>query len=144
MLLFEEARREFGFAWLLLCAALAVHVIDEALTDFLSVYNPAVQAIRKRFPFLPLPVFSFRVWLGGLVLAVVLDLCVTPLAFGGNRFLVMAAYPLGVLMVGNALGHMGASIYRKRFMPGVYSSPMLLAGAVWLLICAERMRRVGA
>jgi hypothetical protein len=40
-------------------------VTDEALTDFLSVYNPAVQAIRKRVPFIPLPIFKFRVWLAG-------------------------------------------------------------------------------
>jgi len=32
----------FGFAWVLLSLALTLHVIDEALTDFLSVYNPAV------------------------------------------------------------------------------------------------------
>jgi hypothetical protein len=38
----------------------AGNVLDEALTDFLSVYNLAVQAIRKRFPFLPLPTFTFR------------------------------------------------------------------------------------
>jgi hypothetical protein len=55
----------FGFAWLLLSVALSLHVTDEALTDFLSVYNPAVQAIRKRVPFIPLPIFKFRVWLAG-------------------------------------------------------------------------------
>src|SRR5439155_13684259 len=44
----------FGVAWVVLCVALSVHVADEALTDFLSVYNPAVRAIRSRFPFLPL------------------------------------------------------------------------------------------
>jgi hypothetical protein len=55
----------FGIAWLALCIAFAIHVADEALTDFLSVYNPAVRAIRARFPFLPLPTFTFRVWLTG-------------------------------------------------------------------------------
>src|SRR5256885_3873849 len=56
-----------GVAWLALCGGLAIHVADEALTDFLSVYNPAVRAIRARFPFLPLPTFTFPVWLGGLI-----------------------------------------------------------------------------
>lgn len=49
----------WGWSWLALCAALAVHVADEALTDFLSVYNPIARAIRERVPFLPLPVFTF-------------------------------------------------------------------------------------
>jgi len=34
----------FGFAWVLLSVALTLHVTDEALSDFLSVYNPAVRA----------------------------------------------------------------------------------------------------
>ena len=46
-------------------------MVDEALTDFLSVYNPMVCALRARFPFLLLPTFTFRGWLTGLVLAVV-------------------------------------------------------------------------
>ena len=61
-----------GVAWVGLCVALGIHVADEALTDFLSVYNPAVRAIRSRFPFLPLPTFTFPVWLGGLITVTVL------------------------------------------------------------------------
>jgi len=132
----EEARR-FGFAWILLCIALALHVTDEALTDFLSVYNPSVQAMRKRFRFLPLPVFTFRVWLGGLCVAILLAFCVSPLAFEGSRWIVWAAYPLAVLMFGNALGHIGASLYRRCIMPGTYSSPFLLCASVYLFICAQ-------
>jgi hypothetical protein len=33
---------EFGIAWIALCLAFALHIIDEALTGFLSVYNPTV------------------------------------------------------------------------------------------------------
>lgn len=135
----EEARR-FGFAWLLLCTALALHVLDEALTDFLSVYNPAVRAVRRRFPFLPLPVFSFRVWLTGLCLAILLAFCLSPLAFHGSRFVLGAAYPLSILMFGNGLGHIGASLYRRRMMPGVYSSPLLLLASAYLFVCAESLR----
>jgi hypothetical protein len=40
-----------GWAWVSLCLVLAVHVFDEAMTDFLSVYNPTVQAIRQKFQF---------------------------------------------------------------------------------------------
>ena len=138
----EEARR-FGIAWVLLCIALAAHVVDEALTDFLSVYNPAVQAIRKRFPFLPLPVFTFRVWLTGLCLGILLAFCTSPLAFQGARWVIWAAFPLSVIMFGNALGHMGASLYRRRLMPGVYSSPFLLCASVYLFFCALKLTHSG-
>ena len=37
------AELHFGRAWLGLAGALALHVTDEALTDFLSVYNPERQ-----------------------------------------------------------------------------------------------------
>jgi hypothetical protein len=40
----HHAIRRFCAAWVGLCAALALHVTDEALTGFLDVYNPAVQA----------------------------------------------------------------------------------------------------
>jgi hypothetical protein len=130
----------FGVAWLLLCVALALHVLDEALTDFLPGYNATVRAIRERFRFVPLPVFSFRVWLAGLCIAILAAFSVSPLAFRGSGFAVGVAYPLGILMIGNALGHIGASVYRRRMMPGVYSSPLLLLASVYLLICAERIR----
>jgi hypothetical protein len=35
-------------AWLQLVVALALRVIDEALTGFLEVYNPTVRALRER------------------------------------------------------------------------------------------------
>src|SRR5207247_3980216 len=60
----------FGLAWLALGVAFAIHVADEALTDFLSAYNPAVRSIQARFPFLPLPTFTLRGWLPRRLLAV--------------------------------------------------------------------------
>jgi len=130
----------FGVAWLLLCVALGLHVLDEALTGFLPVYNATVRAIRERFRFVRLPIFSFRVWLAGLCIAILAAFSLSPLAFRASGFAVGVAYPFGVLMIGNALGHIGASVYRKRMMPGVYSSPLLLLASVYLLICAERIR----
>jgi hypothetical protein len=138
----EEELRRFGLAWVLLCVALALHVLDEALTDFLSVYNPSVQAIRRRFPFLPLPVFTFRVWLTGLCLAILIAFGLSPLAYRGSHFVIAAAFPLSILMFANALSHIGASLYRRRLMPGVYSAPFLLLASVYLLICAEKILHV--
>jgi hypothetical protein len=129
----------FGIAWLGLSTALAMHVVDEALTDFLAVYNPAVQKIRGRFPWLPLPTFSFRVWIAGLAAAVLLLFLVSPLAFGGSRWIVLVAVPLSVMMIGNGLGHIGSSVYMRRFMPGVWSSPTLIAASLFTLIYALRL-----
>jgi hypothetical protein len=123
----------FGFAWIAACVAFAVHVADEALTDFLSVYNPAVRAIRARLPFLPLPTFTFRVWLSGLVLAVVVLASLTPFAFRGAAWMRPIAYAFGIVMAGNGLLHLAGSAYTRKVIPGTYSAPLLLAAAVYLL-----------
>lgn len=132
-----QTQRNFGFAWLAFAVAVAVHVADEATHDFLSTYNPTVRAIREQLPFLPLPTFSFPVWLGGLIAGIVLLLCLSPLAFRGNSRLRFIALPLAVIVgVFNACLHFGGSIYFHRWMPGVYSAPLLLAAGIWLLIAA--------
>jgi hypothetical protein len=124
--------RRFGCAWVAMAVAIALHVTDEAATDFLSVYNPAVRAIRARLPFLPLPTFTFGVWLSGLVLGILLLLALSPLAFRRTRWIVWVSLPLAVLMFGNGLGHIAGSFYLGRLMPGVYSAPLLLAASAYL------------
>jgi Protein of unknown function with HXXEE motif len=128
--------QQFGFAWIALAAALALHVADEAMTDFLSVYNPAVRAIRKRIPLLPLPTFSFSAWLTGLCAGILVLFALSHYAFQGSEWLVRVSYPLAVLMFANGLGHVVGSLYFKRFLPGVYSSPILLAASVFLFSSA--------
>ena len=132
MLLAAGASR-LGVAWLALCGGLAIHVADEALTDFLSVYNPAVRAIRARFPFLPLPTFTFPVWLGGLITVTILLFALSPAAFRGEPAMRPAAYVFGVVMAGNGLLHLVGSVYTRKAMPGVYSAPIILAAAIYLL-----------
>ena len=97
------------------------------------MYNPAVRAIRARFPFLPLPIFTFRVWLTGLVLAVLVLASLTPFAFRGVAWIRPVAYAYGIVMVGNGLLHLVGSLYLRKAMPGVYSAPVILAAAVYLL-----------
>lgn len=131
-----------GLAWVALCLAFAAHVIDEALTDFLSVYNPAVRAIRQKFSFIPLPTFTFRVWLTGLILAVILLLLLSPYAFRRVRWITILSYPFGIIMVGNGLLHIIGSFYLGRLMPGVYSAPLLLAGSIYLLWTIRQDKRM--
>jgi hypothetical protein len=127
-------------AWVGLGCALALHVTDEALTGFLPVYNGIVRGIRIRHPWALFPTFTFPVWLGGLVLGVLLLLGLTPLVSRGQRWIRTASLVLAVMMVGNALGHLGSSLYWGRAAPGVYSSPFLLATAVALFVTAWRAR----
>ena len=130
----EAGGRQFGWAWVGLTAALALHVTDEAMNDFLSIYNPTVAAIRERLPWLPLPVFTFEVWLAFLVMAVAVLASMSLFAFRGTRRLRGFAYFFAVMMVANGIGHFAGSVYLGRLMPGVYSSPFLLAAAVYLLV----------
>ncbi len=134
----KQIARRFGYAWIFLAAALALHVTDEATTDFLSVYNPAVRAIRERLPFLPLPTFSFGVWLTGLCIGIALLFCLSPFALRGSRVLVWIAFPLSILMFGNGLLHIAGSFYLGRLMPGVYSAPILLLASACLFINARK------
>lgn len=125
-------------AWVVHALALALHVTDEALTGFLPVYNGIVEGIRAEHPWVPLPTFTFPVWLSGLILGVLILLALTPLVSRGARWLRVASVILGVVMTGNALGHMGASLYWGTIAPGVYSSPVLLIAALALLTAALR------
>jgi uncharacterized protein with HXXEE motif len=139
-----DKNRHFGFAWVAFGAAVAVHVLDEAANDFLSVYNPAVRVIRERLPFLPLPTFTFTVWLSLLVTAIVLWLALSPFAFRGARWTRLLSIPVAVLAgVLNASQHLLASVYLHRWMPGAYSSPLLLLAAVALLKNARSFPKPG-
>lgn len=132
--------RRWGWAWVALCVALAIHITDEALTDFLSVYNPAVRAIRQRLPLLPLPVLTIEVWLTGLILTIILLLSLSVFVFRGARWMRPLACIFAVIMLANGLGHTAGSIYLGRLMPGVYSSPLLLAASIYLLMQTHHRR----
>jgi hypothetical protein len=128
-------------AWVLLVLAIALHVADEALTGFLPLYNSIVESLRESYPWSPLPTFEFSVWLTGLIIGVLVLLGLSPFVFAGSPYLRPVSYVLGVLMTGNALGHIGISMYWGMLAPGVYSSPILLIAALALLIATDRERR---
>ena len=137
------------YAWIALCLALAVHVTDETATGFLSVYNPTVMAMRERVPWLPFPVFRFDVWLGGLIAAIVLLLSLSLFVARRAAWMRPIAYGFAIMMFANGMGHtLGtifgrtvASVHFPRPMPGFYSSPLLLAGSLYLLLELKRTRR---
>lgn len=133
----RKATLRHGYAWALLCIALGIHVVDEALTDFLSVYNPLAERIRTDLPFLPLPIFAFEDWLAGLIVAIVALLLLSTSAFRGARWMVPFSYFFGTFMFLNGLGHIAGSIYLGRLMPGAYSAPLLLAASIYLVVRAR-------
>ena len=128
-----RSETQFGRAWLALTISLALHVADEALTDFLSVYNPIVRAARERLGWFPMPEFTFGTWLGGLCLLVIVLLLLTPLAFGGSRPLRVLASLYGVIMFLNGIGHLAGSMYLGQWAPGATTAPILLVASSWLL-----------
>ena len=137
-------------AWLLLCAAIALHVTDEALNNFLAVYNPTVLAVRQQVAWLPLPVFTFPVWIAGLALAIGLLVFLSIFISRGDRWIRPPAYLLTIMMMGNGLVHtLGTilgrtvpSVHFQRPMPGFWSSPLLIAASVYLLVQLRRGSRL--
>lgn len=131
-----------GIAWILFALSVGLHVTDEALTHFLSVYNPTVVAMRQKLGWWPMPEFDFQTWLGGLIAFVILLRLLSPFMFRGDRWIRPIAYFLIVIMIANALSHIFFSILGRttesvrfaRPAPGFYSSPFLLASAIYLLV----------
>jgi len=140
----------FGTAWFALCVAFALHILDEASTGFLAVYNPTVTALRGRWGWFPMPTFEFREWLVGLIVACGLLFCLTPVAARGMSGLRPLAWVYAVIMFMNGLGHtlfsiLGrtvASVTFPRPAPGFYSSPFLFVASVWLMVRLRRTARV--
>ncbi len=123
-----------ALAWVLMVCAGAIHVADEAAHGFLSFYNPLVRDLRESLGFWPMPTFSFGAWLGGLIVAVVISLLVTPIVARGRRIIRVVATVIGIVMVFNALAHMLGSVYFGYLLPGFWSSPVLLVTAVYVAI----------
>jgi hypothetical protein len=132
--------RRWGITWVSLALAIALHVADEALSGFLPFYNSLVQSLQESYSWIPLPTFTFTEWISGLSIGVLTLLGLSPLVFSGSRILRPVAYFLGVLMVANALGHIVASFYWGKLLPGVYSSPILLLAALALLVTTYTAR----
>ena len=137
-----------AWAWFALTAGLALHVADEAANDFLAVYNPNAARIREVLPFLPVPVFTYTSWLAALATAVAVLLALTACVVRAQRWTVAAGYLYGTIMLLNGIAHASASVFLGRLMPGVLSSPLVVAAALVLLTAIafrqDRAQRVFA
>ena len=121
-------------AWLLLCAAFAVHIADEAFTGFLDLWNPTVRNLRQHTPWLIIPTFTFPVWISLLGLAVIGFSILSRWIRRDLRWTVYACYAFAAIMLANAAAHLVFSVYKAQWMPGAYTSPILLAAAINLAV----------
>jgi hypothetical protein len=128
----RRSNEPFGRAWVALTIALALHVLDEASTGFLDVYNPLVLSMRDRWAWLPMPVFTFGVWLAGLCLLVAVVGALSPFAFRGSPAMRAAAYPYAAIMLMNGVGHLLGSAYLRQWAPGSTTAPFLIVASLWL------------
>ncbi|HEU4510781.1 MAG TPA: HXXEE domain-containing protein [Pyrinomonadaceae bacterium] len=117
-----------------LCAALAIHVVDEAVTDFLGVYNPAAVAMRERYPSIALPTFTFETWIALLIFAVVALVAASYFVWKGRWAMRPISHVFAVVMLLNGVLHIAWSIYVWKLMPGVYTSPLLLVASIALIV----------
>ena len=125
-------------AWVLMVSAIALHVFDEAVTDFLSLYHGVALDIRESLGFSFPPMVSFEVWLGGMIIGILVCFALTPIVKRGGRIIRVFTIVLGILMIVNSLGHMLGSAYSGSLLPGFWSSPLLLLTA--LLVIARGFR----
>lgn len=136
-----KIKANFFLGWICLTFALAFHVLDEALNDFLSVYNPFVTSANAALDLSVFPVFSFDVWRIGLILGILFLFVLSFFARNPNKWMVYLGYGYGAIMLVNAMGHFIASLYYVKPIAGVYSSPLLLLGSVYLIWSARHISR---
>lgn len=125
--------KRWGRSWVFLCLAFALHVFDEAVNDFLALYNPTVEQINAAISFLSLPTFTFRGWITGLSVAFIILLLLSPLAYRGKPWMKPLSYLFAIVMLLNGLLHITASLSMGRVIPGTWSSPVLLLSAGYLV-----------
>jgi hypothetical protein len=130
----EIFRDRLSISWLFLIVSLTLHVIDEALNNFLDFYNPLGLKIKEHISFIPLPTFTFRIWISGLSIGVVLLLLMTPFIYDRNRFFIPVAKIFSILMILNGLAHIIGSIYYDRILPGLFSSPILIIFSAYFIL----------
>lgn len=87
--------------------------------------------LRHRFPFgvMPRPIF-----VGINVLLFTLYGLTIFWAHRHARPAVPAAWILALVALGNGLGHIGVMIQRRKYFPGGYTAPLLLAAALVLMM----------
>jgi hypothetical protein len=120
-------------SWLFLVSCLLLHVIDEAVNNFLDLYNPIVLKIKASIPFLPLPTFTFKIWIVGLSFLIIILFFLTTLVYNRNKLIISLIKIFSILMIFNGLGHIFGSIYYSKIIAGMVSSPFLIIASICVI-----------
>lgn len=80
----------------------------------------------------------FGTWITTIGALVAMLFALTPWVYRGARWLVRGSYVLAALMIGNGLNHLLSPRYLGRFLPGEYTSPLLIAASIWLIVQARK------
>jgi len=129
-------------SWLLLAFCLLLHVVDEALNNFLDLYNPIVLKIKESISFIPLPTFTFKTWIAGLSIGILILFLITPLVSRRNKFIMPLIQIFSVLMILNGLGHIIGSIYYSKLIAGMLSSPFLIIASASVLYFSNKKEKI--
>jgi protein-S-isoprenylcysteine O-methyltransferase Ste14 len=124
---------------LYLCLHLAAHAVEEALNGFVDVWNPFLAWVRARTG-LPTPQFVYADWLTMLVIGIVVLTAMTPLVARGVRGFRVGSYLFAVLMIANGVNHLASPLYLGRFLPGQFTSPLLILASIWLILETRRVK----
>lgn len=136
-----DSDRRFGILWLFFGYSLALHALDEAGNNFLFFYNANVIAMRRTWPSFFMPVLSLQSFIGIMLCGLAVWLALVPLAFRRRTWMRVLAVPVALLGgIANGCVHMIASIVYRRFMPGVYTAPLILLAGILLLRDAVKAR----
>jgi protein-S-isoprenylcysteine O-methyltransferase Ste14 len=114
-------------------------VVEETTTGFLGVWNPVLASFRQRTG-VPFPHLEFSWWLTVLILTVGALAALTPLVYRGVRWLRPASYVFASVMIANGIHHLLSPLYLGRFLPGQYTSPLLIFASAWLILKARQAR----
>jgi hypothetical protein len=144
----RPAATSFGTPWLLLSLAFALHVWDEAAHDFLSYYNSTVLALYGHFSWFPRMDLQFRSWLAALLVVNLVLLALTPWAYRNARWLRPLAYAFAGIQLLNGAGHILTAIWGRTVpsvhfegpAPGVYTAPLLIVLAAYLILALRKSR----
>lgn len=128
-------KANLGTAWIILTSILTLHVIDQAVNDFLPIYNAMAKIVGY------LPVFTFNQWIIGLICAIIILFLLSRYALRQRLWICYLSLFYGVFMILNGIGHIAMTIYFKEPSPGFYSAVLLILSAIFLILVAIRTLR---
>jgi len=134
-------RSRLSQAWVALTLALAVHVVESALRDYLSFYNPLAMSLRDMLLWTWMPTFTFAAWIGGWTVILAALFGMAWFAAYGARWVVWAAFAYAEVTFLFAAAKLGFAVYLEKAIPGVYTAPLILAASTWLTLESLRALR---